>query len=342
MADPSPQWPSATTASFISSSAILRRAARVELPAHTPIDEFRTRLSAMVQKARFRATRKATMRFPVVDSHIHFWDQRVLSYPWLTSVPAISGPHLPQDLIEQAHGIDLKGIVFVQAAAADADWLGEAEWVTSLAQDEPRIQGIVAYAPLELGDAVRPYLDVLAKLPLVKGIRRLVQDEGAGFSVQPDFVLGVQALAEHGFSYDHGCRHIQMADAIRLAEACPDVNIVLDHFGKPPVGSGELEPWRSQLGTLADLPYVHCKLSGLATEADDDKWTREQLRPYIDVALEAFGPDRVMYGGDWPVSTLAVRYREWIEVLDWATASLGDRIQQQIFAQNAARFYNLP
>ncbi len=281
------------------------------------------------------------MRLPIVDSHIHFWDQDHLSYPWLASVPAISGAHLPHDLAEQAQGVDLQGIVFVQAGAADDDWLAEAEWVTELAAREPRIRGIVAHAPLELGDGARPYLDALAQLPLVKGVRRLVQGEDIDFCIQPDFVRGVQLLAEYGLSFDHTVRHQQMANSIRLVEACPAVPIVLDHFGKPPVRAGEMDPWREQLRVLAGFPNVSCKLSGLATEADHEHWTREQLRPYIDVALDTFGPERVMYGGDWPVSTLAIGYAEWIGVLDWATQDYTDDARRRIFAENAVDFYRL-
>lgn len=281
------------------------------------------------------------MDLPIVDSHIHFWDPGKLSYPWLANVPVISGPHLPPDLAQQAQEVNLQGIVFVQAGATDEAWLAEARWVTELAISEPRIRGIVAHAPLELGDGARPYLEALAGLPLVKGVRRLVQGEDVDFCIQPEFVRGVQLLADYGFSFDHTIRHEQAENTIRLVEMCPDVAIVLDHFGKPPVRAGKLEPWRTHLGELAGFPNLHCKLSGLATEADHDNWTREQLRPYIDAALETFGPDRVFYGGDWPVSTLAIGYAQWIAVLDWATEDYGDETRRQIFADNAVAFYRL-
>lgn len=281
------------------------------------------------------------MDLPIVDTHIHFWNPDQLSYPWLAKVPAISGPHLPQDLALAARDVNLQGIVFVQAGAADDDWLAEAQWVTALAEEEPLIRGIVAHAPLELGDGVRPYLDALAELPLVKGVRRLVQGEDVDFCVQPGFVRGVQLLADYGFSFDHTIHHEQAENTIRLVEMCPDVSIVLDHFGKPPVQAGELEPWRSHLRTLAGFPNLHCKLSGLATEADHDNWTRDQLRPYIDAALECFGTDRVFYGGDWPVSTLAIGYKEWLDVLDWVTQGYDLEVRLRIFAENARAVYRL-
>ena len=256
-------------------------------------------------------------------------------------MPTINRPFLPADLLEQAQGVDLQGIVFVQAGASDEHGLAEAEWVSELATVQPRIRGIVAFAPLELGEAARPHLDALAKLPLVKGVRRLVQGEDEDFCIQPDFVRGVRLLSEYDFSFDLCIRHEQMANSIRLVEACPDVRIVLDHFGKPAVRDGAMQPWAAELAALAGHANVTCKVSGLATEADHDNWTREQLRPYIEHALDTFGPERVMVGGDWPVSTLAIGYQEWIDTINWAAQNLDEDARQRLFVENATAFYRL-
>lgn len=285
---------------------------------------------------------QAVDRLAVVDSHIHFWDPNHLRYDWLSGAPAIHRPFLPKDLARAAAGVDLQGIVFVEADLHPDHRLAEATWVSELAEREPRIQAIVASAPLELGTAaVRPHLEALARNPLVRGIRRLIQSEAPGFCTQPDFVAAVQALPGYGFSFDICIKHHQMADAIRLVEQCPQVNFVLDHFGKPAVKEGLLDPWREQLRTLAGFPNVVCKISGLATEADHQHWSREQLKPYIDHALSVFGPDRVLYGGDWPVSTLAIGYQEWIDVINWATPNLSDAERHKLFVENARRVYRL-
>jgi L-fuconolactonase len=281
------------------------------------------------------------MRQAIVDSHIHFWDTQRLRYDWLARVPAIQKPFLPADLAVVTHEVDLQGIVFVQADAACEQGLAEAEWVESLAGEEPVIRGIVAFAPVEEGEAVRPALAALARLPLVKGIRQLIQGKGLGYCVQPDFVAGVQLLPKYGFSFDLCIYHPQMEDAIRLVEQCPDVMFVLDHFGKPGVKDGLMEPWATQLRTLAHFPNVMCKISGLATEADHQHWSREQLRPYIEHAITVFGPERVLYGGDWPVSTLAVGWQKWIETINWATPNLDDEARYKLFVANAERFYRL-
>ena len=175
------------------------------------------------------------MKRAVVDSHIHFWDPDHLQYEWLANVPPINRPYLPGDLLAAAKDVDLQKIVFVQADCASTQGIAEAEWVTSLAKDEPRIQGIVAFAPLEEGEAVRQHLQALSHIPLVKGVRRMIQSEGPGFCLQPDFVRGVQMLPDFGYSFDLCIVHHQLGDAIRLVAQCPDVSFVLDHFGKPAV-----------------------------------------------------------------------------------------------------------
>ncbi|NJN96990.1 MAG: amidohydrolase family protein [Anaerolineales bacterium] len=281
------------------------------------------------------------MNHPLVDSHIHFWHPNQLQYDWLAEVPAINRPFLPADLAEQAAGIDLQKIVFVQCDCITAHSLREVEWVTSLAGDEPRIQAIVAFAPLEKGAAASDHLETLSAYPLVKGVRRLIQSEGAGFCIQPDFVQGVQLLAGFGYSFDLCLLHHQLPDAIKLVEQCPQVSFVLDHLGKPAIKAGQLDPWRQDLKSLAAFPNVTCKISGAVTEADLAQWTPADLQPYLDHTIEVFGPDRVMYGGDWPVSLLATTYQTWLETLDAATAGLSAVEKEKLFYHNACAFYKL-
>jgi L-fuconolactonase len=282
----------------------------------------------------------------IVDSHIHFWDPARLTYPWHSDAPTIAHPYLPTDLDAAANSgekrVALQGIIFLEADCLPEQRVAEVEWITELAEREPRIQAIVASAALEAGpEAMHTYLEALQLYPLVKGIRRLIQGEGPGFCIQPAFVEAVQLLPAYGFSFDICIRHYQMEDAIRLVDQCPGVSFVLDHFGKPAVKETQLDPWRNYLRVLASFPNVQAKLSGLATEADHQQWTREQLRPYIDHTIACFGVDRVFYGGDWPVSTQAIEYTEWIDVLLWATADLTDEDRHKIFVTNARSFYRI-
>ena len=278
-----------------------------------------------------------------VDSHVHFWNPAAIDYPWLSGAPAISQPTFPVDL-DTARGElthELAGIVFVEADCNPAHALREAEWVTSLAAEEPRIRGIVAHAALQRGEAVRDELAALQRLPLVKSIRRLIQSEPNGFSVQPDFVRGVQLLPEYGFSFDLCIFHSQLGDVLRLVEQCPDVSFILDHMGKPGIAAGLTEPWKYQIRELAQRPYIHCKLSGVVTEADKQNWTAKQVRPYMEHILDCFGPQRVVFGSDWPVVNLAADYRRWFTLATETISHYSPAEQQMILHDNAVRFYRL-
>jgi L-fuconolactonase len=278
----------------------------------------------------------------LIDSHVHFWDPANLRYDWLAGLPAINRVFLPQQLPRQGQGWRLDGLVFVQADCAAEQGQAEVEWVAALATQHPVIIGIVAFAPLELGDGARPQLEWLSRQPLVKGVRRLIQAEGPGFAVQPDFVHGVGLLAEYGLSFDVAVRNDQLREAIDLISQCPRVSFVLDHIGNPDIQAGRRDPWRQDLADVAALPNVSCKVSGVVTRADHDHWKPAELRPYIDHVLAEFGPERVIYGSDWPVMTLAARYEQWVAALLEATAARPEADRQKLFRENARAFYRLP
>ena len=276
----------------------------------------------------------------IVDAHIHFWDPDHLRYGWLAEVPAIQRRHLPADLEAQTGPYELAGIVFVQAGAHTDDALAEAKWISGLAAGDIRIQAIVADAPLERGSAVASHLEALATLPLVKGVRRLIQGEPAGFSTSPAFIEAVQMLPDYGLSFDLCVFHPQLPELIQLVDSCPDVSFILDHFGKPDIAGGRLDPWREHIATLASYDNVHCKLSGLITEADHEQWQAADLQPYIDHVVTAFGPERLLFGGDWPVSLLAAEsWAHWTKVALESVAALTSAQKVAIFQHNAATFY---
>jgi L-fuconolactonase len=278
---------------------------------------------------------------PYIDTHIHFWDAQHLHYPWLDTEPIINGRHDHQVLSEASAGLDLQQLVFVQADCTPEQGLDEVRWVTGLAREDPRITGIVAFAAVDRGEALRPYLNDLQAYPLVRGVRQLIQAEGPGFSIQPDFVRGVQMLPEYGLSFDICIQHPQFPDILQLVSACPEVNFILDHLGKPDIKNGLMDPWCADLERLAEFPNVAAKLSGMVTEADHQRWTPADLQPYIDHLVAAFGPDRIMFGGDWPVNQLATSYRNWFETAQTALQNLTEAQQDQIFHQNAIEYYKL-
>jgi L-fuconolactonase len=280
---------------------------------------------------------------PIVDSHVHLWDPTRFRMPWLDGNERIGKPFGLPEFREHSAGIEVEGIVYLQVEVTPAYALLEAQWVADQPTDGPPILGIVPWAPLEDGDRARSFLDAMVAVdPRIKGIRRLYQSEpDINFCVRPDFIRGVQILPEYGLSFDLGVFNQHLKNTISLVRACPDVSFVLDHIGKPDIKGRMGEPWRAEIRELAAMPNVVCKVSGMVTEAAPDTWTVEDLRPYVTHVLEAFGEDRVMFGGDWPVVLMASSYRRWVEALDEITAGLSDEAKRKLWNENARRFYRL-
>jgi L-fuconolactonase len=279
------------------------------------------------------------MSFSFVDSHVHFWDQAVLPCPWLAEVPVIAGRHSPAELHAEAGPGWPDKIVFVECGAP---WLDEVKWVEQLATREPRIKAIVAKCMMNEGPATLAALAELGRHPLVRGVRHLIQHEpDPDFCARPEFIAGVRAVGAAGLSFDLCCFHHQMPAVIRLVRSCPGTRFILDHFGKPGIRDGLLDPWRAQLTELAAMPHVDCKLSGLITEASHTAWTIDHLRPYVDHVLGAFGPGRLLFGGDWPVAKLAGAYPRWLDTARALVSPLSSADQAAIFQHNAERVYRL-
>ncbi|MBC8132368.1 MAG: amidohydrolase family protein [Deltaproteobacteria bacterium] len=278
--------------------------------------------------------------FSFVDTHCHFWDPRKMPCPWLVEVPPIAGTHTPTQLGAEA-GEDMPNqIVFVQAGSETP--LDEVRWVEELSQAEPRIAAIVAFAPMDRAAETRAALDVLRRHPLVHGVRHLIQGESDPvFANRPEFVAGVQRLGEMGLSFDLCIRHHQLPSVTELVRACPGTSFILDHLGKPAIRDGQLDPWRPDIARLAELPNVVCKISGMVAEADPVTWTAAQLAPYVDAVVRAFGPDRLMFGSDWPVVKIGSGYAPWVRTARALLGSLSSSAQAAIFNHNARRVYRL-
>jgi L-fuconolactonase len=285
--------------------------------------------------------------FPIVDCHVHLWDPERFRMSWLDSNERLNRPFLLREYREATAGIEVGAMIYLEVDLDPEYKLLEARFVDGLASQDPRLEGIVASAPVEDGDAVQSYLDDLSAVgPRLKGIRRITQSEpDPAFCLQPGFVRGVQLLNDYGLSFDICINHRQLASTVRLVEQCPDVRFMLDHIAKPEIRGEGLDPWREQMRQLAAFPNVTCKISGVVTEADPAGWTGgwtvDDVRPYIEHALEVFGEDRVAYGGDWPVVLNAAPYRRWVETLETITAGLSPQAKRKLWADNARRFYRL-
>lgn len=280
--------------------------------------------------------------FPIVDTHLHIWDLKRLRYPWLASVPMLNKDHLIEDYRRACGDVQVAKMVFLQCECDFSQYADEAAWVTEVAARDPRIRGIVPWAPLEKGDAAEAELANLAANPLIKGIRRIIQFEAdPEFCLRPAFVRGVQLLPRHGLSFDICINHRQLANTLKLVRQCPNVSFILDHIAKPDIKAGLLDPWRAELRELSRFPNVWCKLSGLTTEADHQSWKAADLRPYIDHVMDCFGFDRVIFGGDWPVAAQATDYPRWVHTVDEALKGASPDELHKLYVRNAETFYRV-
>jgi L-fuconolactonase len=280
--------------------------------------------------------------FPIIDSHIHLLDQKRFGYSWAKDAPALKRDWTVDDLANRAKPYEIEGLVFVEVDVDMPQYLDEAEWVDGLAVHDRRVLGAVVCLPLERGAEIEPEIARVAKLKTTRGVRRLIQGQpDPEFMLKPAFLEALRLLPKHNLSFDACIFHPQAANTLTMMRQCPEVTFVLDHIGKPGIKAGLLDPWRTHIHEIAALPNVVCKLSGVTTEADHDAWTRDQLKPYIDHVIACFGPDRILYGGDWPVSELAGSYLQWLATLDWATAGFSPADKRKLFRDNAIRAYRL-
>jgi L-fuconolactonase len=285
---------------------------------------------------------KAVIDFPIIDSHIHLLDQKRFGYAWANGAPTLKRDWMPDDLAASAKPYEIEGFVFVEVDVDMPQYLDEADWVDGLAKRDRRVLGAVACLPLERGAAIEPDMARIAKLPTIRGVRRLIQNQpDPEFVLKPGFLEALRLLPNYNLSFDICILHPQLPNTLKMMRLCPEVAFVLDHIAKPGIKAGLMDPWRDHIREMAALPNVVCKLSGVTTEADHKTRTREQLRPYIDHVIECFGPDRILYGGDWPVSELAGSYLQWLATLDWATAGFSKADKRKLFRENAIKAYRL-
>lgn len=277
----------------------------------------------------------------VIDTHAHFWDVKALRYPWIEPGSIFDRTYSLQDYQRAAAEVPIGRMVFVEADAHASCSLREARWVQELSAVDPRIQGIVARVALTGNPDVSADLDAVAALPLLKGVRDNIQNHPPGFALQPEFVQGVREVARHGLHFELCLKHGQLGETLELVKRCPETRFVLDHCAKPDIRRGDREPWLTQIREVADLPNVVCKISGLVTEADWEKWRPEEILWYARHAADAFGPTRIMFGSDWPVNEAAGGYVKWYRLAAELAASWSTADQESFFYRNAQRVYRL-
>ena len=283
-----------------------------------------------------------------IDAHHHLWRFQAAEYGWLTEpeYTALRRDFLLSELRVEMAEAAIDGTLAVQArqTTEETRWLLELAATTVSGDARPLLRGVVGWAPLADAEFCRE-LDAMRANPLLRGLRHGVQGEPEGFLEGAAFNRGVAALEGTGLVYDvlllGGAKPWQMAEATALIDRHPRQSFVLDHVGKPRIADGVMEPWAMQLRELARRENVTCKVSGMVTEAAWAGWTPENLRPYLDEVVEAFGPDRLMAGSDWPVCLVASGYGQWWRVLGAYFADFSDDEQGAVFGGTATRVYGL-
>lgn len=276
----------------------------------------------------------------LIDAHVHLWDVDRMDYPWLDEVPAIRKSFLIDDYKQATSVFSVEKIVFVQCECRPEQAAKELAFVLEQAATDKRIQGIVAYAPMEQGRTVKAVLNSYAEQSLVKGIRRMYDDDPALCTSRP-FLDAVRLLPDYHYTFDVSVKPSAWAATQNMIRQCPDTLFVLDHLGKPDIKHGGLSEFKKNIDVIAGFPNVVAKFSGLITEANWQSWTREDIEPYVKYALNAFGYERLLFGSDWPVVLLAGDFKRWVTALE-ETLDLPDNATfQKIFFENATRVYRL-
>ena len=273
-----------------------------------------------------------------IDSHQHFWKYDPARDGWITDeMSRLKRDFLPEDFEHECKANGIDGSIAVQADQSENETL----FLLDLAKRSERIAGVVGWVDLR-SPAAEERLQFFSHHKKLRGFRHIAQGEPDDqFLVGREFARGISLLRDFGFTYDILIYPKQLPAAIELVSRFPEQPFVVDHLAKPPIKAGGREPWASYMRTIAQNKNVFCKLSGMVTEADWVHWKPEELRPYLDVVFEAFGPERLMFGSDWPVCLLSASYRQVKQIIEsYVVANCGQH-KEKIFGGNAIRFYGL-
>ena len=272
-----------------------------------------------------------------IDAHQHFWVYKPERDSWITDdMAVIRRDFLPADLepVLAANAVD--GCVAVQASQTDEETM----FLVSMAQAYGIVRGVVGWVDLQ-SSTLYDRLEAYSQFEEIRGFRHVAQAEPADFLMRPEVIKGIRQLAAFGFTYDILIYPSQLRAALHLVRAVPEVKFVIDHMAKPLIRKKEINRWSNFMAEIAKQPNVSCKVSGMVTEADWENWRKADLFPYLDVVFEQFGPNRLLFGSDWPVCLVAANYTQVKTVIEEYLIPWGEEVRDKVFGQNAIEFYNL-
>lgn len=272
-----------------------------------------------------------------IDTHVHFWKYDKVRDAWITNdMKVLQQDYLPEQIALTLKRAGIDGVVAVQASQEEV----ETRFLVELSKTHPVIKGVVGWIDLR-ASTIEERLRHFAQYPAIKGYRHIVQGEPDDFLLRESFQRGIRALQAYNYTYDILIYPKQLRSAIQFVGAFPDQPFVIDHCAKPEIRNKKMDDWKAMMKEIAQHPNVHCKLSGLLTEAAWKEWSAGDFYPYLDVVFDAFGTDRLLFGSDWPVMLLSGIYVQWKSLLEKYMEQFTPEDKEKVFGQNAVRFYGL-
>lgn len=279
----------------------------------------------------------------VIDTHQHLWDLKRFRLPWTAGAPKLARNFMMSDYLAATTGIPIVKSVYLEVDVAPDQQQAEADYIAELCRrgEGPLAAAVISGRPADAN--FRSYVAPFARHPHIRGLRQVLHGPStpAGYCLQKPFIAGIQCLGELGLSFDVCMRAAELSDAAKLIDACPGTRFILDHCGNANVQAADHTAWKRDMAAVAERKNVVVKVSGIIASAKPGEWTVDQLAPIVNHTLDVFGPDRVMFGGDWPVCTLAATYRQWYDALRQIVAERSASERQRLFHDNAVRHYRL-
>jgi L-fuconolactonase len=279
----------------------------------------------------------------VVDSHQHLWDLKRFRLPWLAKNPALAHDYTIRDYLAATAGIPILKSVYLEVDLEPSQQQAEADTISDLCRrgEGPLAAAVISGRPA--ADHFRDYIAPFKGHRYIRGLRQVLHGDSTppGYCLQKSFLAGIQYLGELGLSFDICMRAPELPDAARLIDACRGTSFILDHCGNADLQVKDQTAWKRDIAAVAQRANVVVKISGIIASATPGKWTLDDLAPIVNHTLDVFGPDRVMFGGDWPVCTLGASYKQWFDALCQIVAHRPESQQRRLFHDNAIRHYRL-
>jgi L-fuconolactonase len=300
-------------------------------------------LGAKSMSAEEPSAKPSQPMFEVVDSHQHLWDLTKFRLPWTANSPSLARDFTMRDYLIATAGIPIVKSVYLEVDVEPSQQQAEADYITELCRrrEGPLAAAVISGRPAD--EDFRNYITQFKSHSYIRGLRQVLHGESTppGYCLQKPFIAGIQLLGELGLSYDICVRAAELPDAARLVNACPGTSFILDHCGNASLQVKDQTAWKRDIAAVAERKNVVVKVSGIIASATPNKWSTDDLAPIVNHTLDVFGPDRVMFGGDWPVCNLGANYKAWYDALREIVANRPTDQQRRLFHDNAVRHYRL-